>query len=99
MGTEIISYFLTATINPGMPKMYDPRNRKYRDEPVCEVCNVYSVVGSYHCEDCDICVLEYDHHCPWTGKCIGKYNNPFFNLFVCWTCVFLIYIPVYLMIW
>lgn len=24
-----------------------------------------------------------DHHCPWTGKCIGQGNLPFFHGFLC----------------
>ena len=35
-----------------------------------------------HCFDCNVCVEGYDHHCPWTGKCIGKKNLPFFYIFL-----------------
>lgn len=48
----------------------------------CIQCDLDKQPGSNHCELCELCIDEYDHHCPWIGKCIGKGNKFFFNLFL-----------------
>ena len=52
------------------------------DKRICGVCHVIKTKETYHWEDCGLCVIDYDHHCPWTGKCIGRDNLYFFNIFL-----------------
>lgn len=58
---------------------------------MCRKCGVEYKNKSVHCIECDVCVEEYDHHCVWTGKCIGKGNIRYFNLFIGSTVILLLY--------
>ena len=60
---------------------------------ICKICNIYvppdkSVI---HCEDCNICITDLDHHCTELGKCVGKANLQWYNSFIFFTLIFLIY--------
>lgn len=83
-----ICYILIYTSNPGIiPKYLSnkdieemfPNNKYFRE---CNKCHIKIPDKAYHCNDCDVCIMELDHHCPWVGKCIGKKNIIFFNLFI-----------------
>ena len=94
--TLIISYSLTALMNPGIPSKYYYFNsmEKIIDRSLlnkdmnpyrrCRKCNILILknMGVCHCVTCNVCVMNHDHHCPWTGKCIGKYNRYPFYIFV-----------------
>ena len=99
---DLGSFALTATLNPGIP---DRNLQKYTQEYVetlsksksfgyCEKCKIIknTALLTHHCNECDICVEGYDHHCPWTGKCIGKGNAPFFYTFLSSTFILLFYL-------
>lgn len=89
----MISYCLTASLNPGIPgrEYYFktflknnpdiPRNSLVK----CSKCNIV-VPKNFrlsHCNICEVCVTRHDHHCPWTGKCIGEKNLTPFYIFLC----------------
>ncbi len=80
LAVQLLSYFLTAVINPGIQSRKEGAviTREDREKFYCHFCQIYQDDFTYHCVYCDICILEYDHHCPWTGKCIGKYNQRIF---------------------
>ena len=102
---ELVSYLLTALINPGIPsRFYHAKNIEATPEFVdcigkkrmpylrCQKCNllVLNSMNVTHCVKCDVCVAGHDHHCPWTGKCIGKYNIYPFFIFVTFLLVFIL---------
>lgn len=66
---------------------------------VCQFCNVFRERETTHCYDCNACVLELDHHCPWTGKCIGKNNLPFFYAFLWTMMALLVYVGICTLVW
>ena len=67
--------FLTGCTDPGtVPKDRDHPEGSAR----CNQCGMLRPASAHHCYDCDTCTEELDHHCPWTGKCIGKRNMPWF---------------------
>ena len=85
---QLLSYFLTATINPGLPKYEyqfkanSPGSKgNYRK---CKECHLWIDCNAitYHCFDCNVCCEGYDHHCPWTTKCVGKGNIKLFYGFL-----------------
>ena len=90
-------YFLTATINPGLPK-YDYERQatmpgckdNFRK---CKECKLWINCNkkTYHCDCCDVCVEGYDHHCPWTTKCVARGNIKFFYIFLVVTFLTLMY--------
>ena len=81
-----ISYTGTFLLNPGYPERNEeslvgkPRIR-YRH---CDDCDIWVRVDMkvVHCNECGVCVEKQDHHCPWTGKCIGRKNIYYFNMFL-----------------
>ena len=79
----LISYSITALINPGYP-LHDENslnNKNKNKTGYCTICKIYISLekNTKHCNFCNICVEGMDHHCPWTGKCIGRKNiSPFF---------------------
>ena len=95
-----ISYLVTSLINPGIPERnyysqnFLKNNPDLPSETVvkCSRCNI--IVPKYlnmtHCTKCDVCVKKYDHHCIWIGKCVGKKNMFYFQLFI--TNVILVYV-------
>ena len=91
----LISYLLTALINPGYPKHDENAlyNKNKDKSGFCLVCNIYLSLEkkTKHCQFCNICVEGMDHHCPWTGKCIGKKNLIPFYLFVLSVFFFIVY--------
>lgn len=61
--TQLISYILTALINPGFPKKemnlkYMVKNVPFKNFRICGVCNVIMNIdeSTSHCEDCNICI-------------------------------------------
>ena len=98
----IISYSLTALINPGIPKFDEnaiigqPREQyKY-----CEYCKIWVNKNKKieHCFECNICIEGLDHHCPWTGKCIGRNNIIYFYSFLVSILLVFFYFVIALMI-
>ena len=84
----IVTHLTTALFNQGIPtRSYNDKLRVLKEhsdksERSFQTCNQCGIVtkqsdGVIHCGDCNVCVKGFDHHCPWTGKCIGKYNNSF----------------------
>jgi len=57
----------------------------------CPKCIVKKKKHSKHCLICDKCVDNFDHHCYWINNCIGKNNNPIFNIFLISIILNLIY--------
>jgi hypothetical protein len=41
--------------------------------------------------DCAVVVEEFDHVCPWTGTAIGRLNLRYFQLFLCFAFVSLVF--------
>jgi len=98
---HLLSYLITAVLNPGIAYSNDSETQKIQhckdeqesdDNPnkFCKTCLIMKDSSTHHCEICDVCIRGYDHHCPWTGKCIGKRNMIFFNVFLVSTVVFMI---------
>lgn len=87
LGLCIISwcllFFLAAvTCNPGLELVHQDPVINANNVYFCRVCEVIRASGTVHCSDCEVCVRGHDHHCPWTGKCIGEGNLPYFYGFV-----------------
>jgi len=82
----LISYILTATLNPGYPKHDEETlfNKNKNKTGYCTVCKIWISLEkkTQHCNFCNICIEGRDHHCPWTGKCIGRRNYIPFFIFV-----------------
>lgn len=57
----------------------------------CFKCHQYKPPRCHHCRICRRCVLRYDHHCPWIGNCVGHGNVAYFNRFLIFTPVALMY--------
>uniref|UniRef100_A0A7S2V8J0 Palmitoyltransferase n=1 Tax=Fibrocapsa japonica TaxID=94617 RepID=A0A7S2V8J0_9STRA len=58
----------------------------------CGACGISRPKSASHCYECQTCTDELDHHCPWTGKCIGKRNLFFFQMFTAYLVVHIILI-------
>lgn len=69
-------------INPGMELTHQDPLVNIGNAAYCSVCEVVRKEGTVHCLDCEVCVKGQDHHCPWTGKCIGEGNLPYFYAFL-----------------
>lgn len=48
----------------------------------CTICKIWRPPRAYHCYNCKHCISRHDHCCPWMGGCIGRFNYPFFYLFL-----------------
>lgn len=48
----------------------------------CKICKVYQQIRTKHCYSCHKCVETFDHHCPLLQNCVGKYNRPYFYLYL-----------------
>ena len=88
--------FLTGCSDPGIVRpgsalAEDAESARGR---FCDVCQIHQPLGTYHCEDCNACIEELDHHCPWMGKCVGKKNMRWFQLFNLTWVVYLIFVLV-----
>lgn len=93
----ITAYSKTAYTDPGIVKRMTKEEflkLPKQSEPVCRICNIYRSSGTRHCFDCDACIEDHDHHCPWTGKCIGKNNMGYFQAFVAFLFIDLMYVIV-----
>jgi hypothetical protein len=60
---QMISYILTALINPGLPKKemnlkYMVKSVPFKNFRICGVCNVVMNIdeNTSHCDDCNICI-------------------------------------------
>ncbi|KAI7867539.1 DHHC palmitoyltransferase-domain-containing protein [Spinellus fusiger] len=58
----------------------------------CDTCQCIKPERTHHCKECNTCVLKMDHHCPWVSGCVGHGNYKFFFLFVCYTCLYALWI-------
>lgn len=80
------SYTATFLLNPGYPERNKDslKGRPRIKYKYCYECKIYERVDRNitHCDNCGVCIEGYDHHCPWTGKCIGRKNISFFNIFL-----------------
>ena len=88
--------FLTGCSDPGIVRpgsalAEDAESARGR---FCDVCQIHQPLGTYHCEDCNACIEELDHHCPWMGKCVGKRNMRWFQLFNLTWVAYLIFVLV-----
>ena len=71
--------------DPGiLPITQDINTQKGSDEVYCNKCNIYAKHSDalYHCVICDICVSHSIYHCAYIGKCVGKNNYGWHNLFI-----------------
>jgi len=81
--TWCLCFFLAAvTCNPGLELTRQDPALHTHNAAFCKTCEVLRDSGTVHCSDCEVCVRGHDHHCPWTGKCIGEGNLPFFYGFI-----------------
>ena len=80
---SLVFLFLTACTDPGIVRtsVVQPDEEAADGLVYCEVCSIYKVPTTVHCQDCNCCIEEMDHHCPWMSKCIGKKNMKWFILF------------------
>ena len=97
---QLGSYTLTFLINPGIPKLdnFYLIGQSRIEIKKCRECRNYirMDIKTNHCYECGVCVEGHDHHCPWTSKCIGKNNLPFFYIFVISTVGLFLYLIVML---
>ena len=91
----LISYLITALINPGYPLHDDDtiNNKNKNKTGYCNVCKIFLSLEkkTNHCKFCNICIEGWDHHCPWIGKCIGKNILISFFIFVVSSMTFIGY--------
>lgn len=100
---QLGSYTVTFLINPGIPKLenFYMIGKSRIEIKKCRECRNYirMDIKTNHCYECGVCVEGHDHHCPWTSKCIGKNNLPFFYIFVISTlglfCYFIVMISLF----
>jgi hypothetical protein len=59
----------------------------------CDRCELIQPPRAHHCPICSCCVLRSDHHCFWMGNCIGLYNHKYFILYLIYTTLTCLYIP------
>jgi palmitoyltransferase ZDHHC9/14/18 len=85
-GTQLVTYFLTAMLNPGYVSASSPTPHRF-----CEKCQIHVAKRTLHCYTCKRCVEDMDHHCPWVGKCIGRHNLYYFYAFLISTIAAFIY--------
>ena len=64
----------------------------------CRKCGGVKPPRAHHCSICDQCVLQMDRsfvltldHCPWIGGCMGHHNRQYFNNFITYTTLGLLY--------
>lgn len=82
IGCCLTCFTAAALCNPGLELHKADAESNAENRAFCLVCEVIRQPGTMHCSDCDVCVQGFDHHCPWTGKCIGKGNLPYFYGFL-----------------
>jgi len=87
---------LTAIKDPGimLASPIDNNDQILEEIPYCDVCGIYQLPKTIHCESCDCCIEELDHHCPWIGKCVGKKNKTYFSIFMLSWIIYLVYFMV-----
>lgn len=96
-GFQLLAYFLTATLNPGLPRadyaerVKDPTQKSNYKK--CKDCGLWINChkSTYHCLDCGVCIEGFDHHCPWMTKCIGRRTKVLFYVFITLTFSLFIY--------
>ena len=82
IGGCLLFFSAAAACNPGLELHKADAEVNADNRAFCLVCEVVRQPGTMHCPDCDVCVKGFDHHCPWTGKCIGTGNLPYFYGFL-----------------
>jgi len=100
--TENALFLATVLVNPGMPpRDLDAHSEAYlnkvkilRPNLFCKTCKVVYREGvkTEHCEYCDCCIEETDHHCPWSSKCIARRNQGFFQTFLFFLTLLIIFL-------
>ena len=98
LSIQVVCSLLTFLVNPGMikPEPIKKETLEMIKDNIIAYCSKCKIIKKryrniYHCTDCDVCVEGFDHHCLWTGKCIGKWNKPFFMGFVGMTIITFVY--------
>ena len=95
-------YFKNFVSNPGI--LFKLNNNIIEDDnnnnnnnnneinSYCSICQIHynNNKKTYHCKYCNVCIEGLDHHCIWIGKCVGKKNMFYFQLFI--TNVILVYV-------
>jgi hypothetical protein len=92
----IVSFLLTALINPGIViatlQMGAKGDFNTAMEKVCTDCNVLREDFTEHCKKCRVCVEEYDDHYSLLGKCVGKHTIRYFYVLLFSSLCLLIFI-------
>ncbi|CAI2381050.1 unnamed protein product [Moneuplotes crassus] len=92
----LIALGFTALVAPGHPSLEvteeDLKLVEQDHQVWCKICKVIKRKGDQHCSECYSCVEGMDHHCPWMGKCVGKGNLAFFDLFIILAGVYFIFL-------
>ncbi|SOV76615.1 palmitoyltransferase, putative [Plasmodium sp. gorilla clade G3] len=84
---DIIFYknIKTKEINKNNHIFHIYRNKLYQYNiplPYCQICDIYQILRSKHCQVCKRCVRTFDHHCPWINNCVAENNRSFFLLYL-----------------
>lgn len=56
--------------------------RRFKEERLCDVCELDEWIRMRHCYKCNQCVHKFDHHCVLMGVCIGEFNHKHYVLFL-----------------
>ena len=95
-GLLVVGYTGAFLKNPGIifPEPDDELELESQtiNKKVCLECGAAKTETSSHCYACDVCIDGHDHHCPWTSKCIGIGNTPWFYAFLTGLVAFILFV-------
>jgi hypothetical protein len=83
--TQMLLHVMLILRDPGiLPITQGIDKQKASDDVYCGKCNIYAKYSDelYHCDICNVCVSFSEYHCAYIGKCVGRNNYFWHNVFV-----------------